>query len=169
MCHNRLAEDREPACVGACPEGAIQIEVVNIAAWKREYATSANAPGLPSAEDSVSTTRITFPQNLPPGTRKADMNRVRPEHPHWPLIVMTVLTQLSVGAFATIWLLQVFGQKERLNIGAFVSLLVGCLALGASTMHLGRPIRAYRALFHFRWLRWSGKLSDSILSRPVWS
>ena len=169
MCHNRLAEDREPACVGACPEGAIQIEVVNIAAWKREYATSANAPGLPSAEDSVSTTRITFPQNLPPGTRKADMNRVRPEHSHWPLIVMTVLTQLSVGAFATIWLLQVFGQKERLNIGAFVSLLVGCLALGASTMHLGRPIRAYRALFHFRWLRWSGKLSDSILSRPVWS
>ncbi len=146
MCHNRLAEGREPACVGACPEGAIQIEIVNSAEWKRDYAASANAPGLPSADDSLSTTRITLPKNLPPDTRKVDLNRVKPEHPHWPLVVMTVLTQLSVGAFATIWLLQMLGQPARLNIAALVSLMVGCLALGASTMHLGRPIHAYRAL-----------------------
>jgi len=146
MCHNRLAEGREPACVGACPEGAIQIEIVNIANWKRDYAASANAPGLPSADDSLSTTRITLPKNLPPDTRKVDLNRVKPEHPHWPLVVMTVFTQLSVGAFAAIWLLQMFGQQARLNIAALVSLMVGCLALGASTMHLGRPIHAYRAL-----------------------
>jgi formate dehydrogenase iron-sulfur subunit len=146
MCHNRLAEGREPACVGACPQGAIQIEIVNITEWKRNYAASANAPGLPSADDSVSTTRITLPTNLPPDTRKVDLNRVRPEHPHWPLVFMTVLTQLSVGAFAAIWLLHIFGQQARLNIAALVSLAVGGLALGASTMHLGRPIYAYRAL-----------------------
>jgi formate dehydrogenase iron-sulfur subunit len=146
MCHDRLAENREPACVGACPERAIQIEIVNVAEWRRDYSASANAPGLPSADDSLSTTRITLPENLPPDTRKADMNRVKPEHPHWPLVVMTVLTQLSVGAFATIWLLQMLGQRERLNIAALVSLTLGCLALGASTMHLGRPIHAYRAL-----------------------
>jgi len=146
MCHNRLAEGREPACVAACPEGAIQIEIVNIADWKRNYAASANAPGLPSADDSLSTTRITLPSSLPPDTRKVDLNRVRPEHPHWPLVFMTVLTQLSVGAFATIWLLQVLGQQARLNIAALVSLAVGGLAFGASAMHLGRPIHAYRAL-----------------------
>jgi DMSO reductase anchor subunit/ferredoxin len=146
MCHNRLADGREPACVGACPEAAIQIEIVNIAEWKRNYAASANAPGLPSADDSLSTTRITLPANLPPDTRKVDWNRVRPEHPHWPLVFMTVLTQLSVGAFAAIWLLQIFGQQARLNIAALVSLAVGGLALGASTMHLGRPAYAYRAL-----------------------
>ena len=146
MCHNRLAEGREPACVSACPESAIQIEIVNIAEWKRNYAASANAPGLPTADDSVSTTRITLPANLPPDTRKVDMNRVRPEHPHWPLVFMTVLTQLSVGAFAAIWLLQVFGLQARLKIAALVSLTLGGLALGASTMHLGRPVFAYRAL-----------------------
>ncbi|HWY45124.1 MAG TPA: DmsC/YnfH family molybdoenzyme membrane anchor subunit [Candidatus Sulfotelmatobacter sp.] len=146
MCHNRLTEGREPACVGACPEGAIQIEIVNIADWKRSYAATANAPGLPTADDSLSSTRITLPKNLPPDTRKVDMNRVRPEHPHWPLVFMTVLTQLSVGAFAAIWLLQVFGLQARLRIAALVSLTLGGLALGASTIHLGRPMFAYRAL-----------------------
>lgn len=146
MCHNRLAEGREPACVSACPETAIQIEIVNIGEWKRDYAASANAPGLPCADDSLSTTRVTLPTNLPPDTQRVDLNRVQPEHPHWPLVFMTVLTQLSVGAFATIWLLQMLGKQARLNIAALVALTVGCLALGASTLHLGRPIRAYRAL-----------------------
>src|SRR5262249_18245161 len=146
MCHHRLAEGREPACVAACPQGAIQIEIVNIAEWQQNYALSANAPGLPSADDSLSTTRITLPTTLPPDTRKVDLNRARPEHAHWPLVFMTVLTQLSVGTFVAIWLLQIFGQQARLNIAALVSLAVGGLALGASTLHLGRPIHAYRAL-----------------------
>ena len=146
MCHDRLGEGRPPACVSACPETAIRIEIVNIAEWKREYAVNANAPGLPSADDSISSTRITLPHNLPPDTRKADFFRVRPEDPHWPLVAMTVLTQLSVGAFVTIWLLQLFGKTTRLGVAALVSLMVAGLALSASTLHLGRPIYAYRAL-----------------------
>jgi len=146
MCHNRLEEGREPACVNACPEGAIQIEIVNIADWKQTYAGSANAPGLPSADDSISTTRITLPAKLPPDTGKVDLGRVRAEAPHWPLVFMTVLTQLSVGAFTAIWTLQLTGKATRLGVAAMVSMLAGSLALGASTMHLGRPIHAYRAL-----------------------
>ena len=145
MCHGRLAEGREPACVYACPEEAIRIEIVNIEEWKRDYA-SANAPGLPSADDSISTTRITLPRNLPPDTRKSDIYRVRTEAAHWPLVVMTVLTQLSGGTFATLWLLQIFGTSTPLTTAALLALLVGGLALGASTLHLGRPIHAYRAL-----------------------
>jgi formate dehydrogenase iron-sulfur subunit len=146
MCHNRLAEEREPACVGACPESAIQIEIVNIAEWKQNYAASANAPGLPSADDSISSTRVTLPETLPPNMQKADLNRVKQEHPHSPLVVMTVLTQLSVGTFTTVWLLELLGKATNLRVAAIISLLVGGLALGASTMHLGRPAHAYRAL-----------------------
>ncbi len=146
MCHNRLDEGREPACVSACPETAIQIEIVNIADWKQTYAASANAPGLPSADDSISTTRITLPEILPPDTRKVDLGRIRPEQPHWPLVFMTVLTQLSVGAFSAIWLLQLTGKATRLGAAELVSMLADSLALGADTMHLGRTIYAYRAL-----------------------
>lgn len=146
MCHNRLAEGREPACVNACPEGAIQIEIVNVAEWRSTYVASANAPGLPSADDSISSTRITLPAALPKNTKKVDMGRVRPEHPHWPLVFMTVLTQLSVGAFVAIWLLQLSGEVSRLGIAAIVAQMFGGVALAASTMHLGRPIHAYRAL-----------------------
>jgi DMSO reductase iron-sulfur subunit len=146
MCYSRLTEGREPACVNACPEAAIRIEIVNIQEWRQEYSGSANAPGLPSADDSISTTRIGLPENLPPDTKKADYWRVRPEHPHWPLVVMTVLTQLSVGAFTAIWLLQLLGMSARLDLAAAGSLAIGGLALASSTSHLGRPIHAYRAL-----------------------
>jgi formate dehydrogenase iron-sulfur subunit len=146
MCHDRLSDGREPACVSACPETAIEIEIVDIADWKQNYAASANAPGLPSADDSISTTRVTLLENLRPNMQKADFNRIKPEQPHFPLVVMTVLTQLSVGTFSTIWLLEAFGKTTRLTIAAMVSLLVGGLALGASTIHLGRPAHAYRAL-----------------------
>jgi DMSO reductase anchor subunit len=67
---------------------------------------------------------------------------------------MTVLTQLSVGAFAAIWLLQLLGVSTRLGLAALVSLGVGGLALAAATFHLGRPAHAYRALRMWRrsWL-----------------
>jgi DMSO reductase anchor subunit len=59
---------------------------------------------------------------------------------------MTVLTQLSVGTFSAIWLLQLTGRATHLGAAALVSMLAGSLALGSSTLHLGRPAFAYRAL-----------------------
>ncbi|MBK5292866.1 MAG: dimethyl sulfoxide reductase anchor subunit [Acidobacteriia bacterium] len=145
MCYGRLSKGQEPACVFACPEGAITIETVDIAAWKMEYELTANAPGLPSASDSLSTTRITLPDRLPPDTARVDGYNVKPEPPHWPLVFMLVLTQLSVGAFATIWLLHVLHAKAHLHLGAVAAFVVGALALGASVLHLGRPVYAWRA------------------------
>ncbi len=154
MCYGRLADGREPACVNACPKGAIKIEIVRIDEWKHEYARSANAPGLPVADDSLSTTRITAPAGLPPEIKKGDFWCVKPEAAHWPLVAMTVLTQLSAGAFAAIWLAQLWGTPSRLGIAAVGSLAVGIMALAASVLHLGRPVYAYRAVKMWRrsWL-----------------
>jgi formate dehydrogenase iron-sulfur subunit len=91
---------------------------------------------------------------MPPNTRPRDITHVVPEDAHWSLIVMTVLTQLSVGAFVAIWLLQLLGRSSGLGVAALASLAVGMLALGSATLHLGRPAYAYRALRMWRrsWL-----------------
>jgi len=153
MCYGRLERGQEPACAAACPEDAIRIEVVKVAEWRDQYRASANSPGMPSADDSISTTRITLPARLPADVNKVDLSQLHPEHAHWPLVVMTVLTQLSVSAFTSIWFLQAFGVQSH-RTAALVALLVAMIALTASTLHLGRPIHAVRALKMWRrsWL-----------------
>src|SRR5688572_12683553 len=154
MCHGRLSLGQSPACVSACPEGAIAIEIVNIDEWRSAIAGAVASTGLPADDHSLATTRITMPDAMPPNARPRDITHVKPEHPHWPLVVMTVLTQLSAGPFTTIWLLQLLGASAGLGIAALASLIVGALALNASTLHLGRPVHAYRALRMWRrsWL-----------------
>jgi len=154
MCHGRLGLGQAPACVSACPSGAIQVEIVNIKKWRAATAAPVSAAGLPSGDQSVSTTRITMPERLPPNAKAVDLVHVKPGDAHWPLVVMTVFTQLSVGAFAAIWVLQLAGAVTGLGAAALTALAVAILALGASTLHLGRPIYAYRALKMWRrsWL-----------------
>jgi len=148
MCFGRLSEGLAPACVNACPEQAIQVELVNIAEWRADH-QAANAPGLPPADQTISTTRVTLPDKITPELERADYHRVRPEDPHLPLVAMLVLTQLSVGAFLglAVWLPRGF-------VAAAAALMVAFLSLGASTLHLGRPIFAFRALRMWRrsWL-----------------
>jgi Fe-S-cluster-containing dehydrogenase component/DMSO reductase anchor subunit len=154
MCHGRLSLGQAPACVSACPEGAIEIEIVRTADWRAAVAAVGAPSGVPSADLSLSTTRVSVPADLPPNTRPRDITHVVPEHPHWPLVAMTVMTQLSVGGFGAIWLMELVGGATRLRVAALASLLVGAFALGSSTLHLGRPAHAYRAIRMWRrsWL-----------------
>lgn len=160
LCHDRLTDGQAPACVSVCPSAAIQVEIVNVAAWTAAVTAVPLAPGelmtpgLPSGDHSLSTTRITLPKALPPNARPVDLVQLRPAEAHWSLILMTTLTQLSVGALATVWLLQLLGVHTALRAAVLTSLLVGGLALAASTFHLGRPVHAYRALRGWRrsWL-----------------
>jgi DMSO reductase iron-sulfur subunit len=153
MCYGRLSQGREPACVNACPQGAIEIEVVDARRWREEF-ESANAPGLPPAESTFSTTRITVPDAIAANAVKVNEHRVRPEHPHWPLVIMTALTQLSVGAFGALWVRVSAGESNGIAMAAAGALAAGLIALAASTLHLGRPVYAYRALRMWRrsWL-----------------
>lgn len=153
MCYGRLEHGENPACVAACPEDAIQIEIVRVEDWQREYRELANSPGMPSADDSISTTRITLPARLPENLGRVDLGHLHPESPHWPLIFMTVLTQLSVGAFAAILWAQAFAGRTS-RVAGVVAVLIAFCALSASTFHLGRPLYAVRALKMWRrsWL-----------------
>ncbi len=164
MCHNRLSDGMAPACVAACPEGAIAIEIVNMAEWREDY-LGADAPGLPSADDSISTTRITLPENLPPDTGRVDTQRIVPEPPHWPLVFMLVLTQLAAGAFAALWILDNLRRGADTWTSLLGSLALAGVSLGAATLHLGRPAYAWRALKGLR-RSW---LSREVLSLSIFA
>ncbi|MGH9225901.1 MAG: DmsC/YnfH family molybdoenzyme membrane anchor subunit, partial [Acidimicrobiales bacterium] len=154
LCRPRIDAGQKPACVQSCPTRAIGIEPVNVAAWRADHA-EADAPGLPPAAITLSTTRILLPLDLPEDISTANERPVQPEQPHWPLVVLTLLTQLSLGLVAATVLLEVGGTgRGRLGGAATAAFLAGALALGASLFHLGRPTRALKALRNLRtsWL-----------------
>lgn len=148
MCHGRLTEGLEPACVHACPENAIEIEIVDQLEWRSDYA-AANAPGMPSAGHTISTTRITLPPDASATLERVDISTHRPEHAHWSLVWMTSLIQLSAGAL----LIAVLSHNAG---AAALTLLLALTAftLNISVLHLGRPAYAWRALRMWRrsWL-----------------
>jgi formate dehydrogenase iron-sulfur subunit len=143
MCLPRLEDGRAPACVDACPTFAITVEKVNVAEWRADH-SAGDAPNLPSADLTLSTTRIALPADVPVETYSGSAWSLRPEDPHWPLVWLTLLTQAATGASAT-----ATGTTERT-----IAAVVAVVALGASLLHLGRPVHAWKALRNLRrsWL-----------------
>ncbi len=155
MCRPRIDAGQSPACVQACPTFAIGLEAVNVADWRADH-SAGDAPGLPPVAITMSPTRIILPPGDLSGMTAADDYRVEPEDAHWPLVALTLLTQLSLGTVAATVVLQMAGAASRgvmggAAAGAFVA---GAVALLASLLHLGKPGRALKALRNVRtsWL-----------------
>lgn len=150
MCSDRLAEGEAPACVQACPTGAIAIGIVDVAdLLAGTDATSTLVPGAPASSLTVPSTRYHRTDALPATATATDDWSEAPKHAHLPLVVMLVLTQLSVGTFAAVAALARFAPSlpdQTLRVGAMVALVCGLVAIGASVGHLGRPLQAWRAV-----------------------
>ena len=149
LCTNRLAVGEAPACVQACPHEAIRITVVdpleNKAGFQRaESARNPFLPGSPDPRITVPTTRYKSRKPLPDHLLSGDHARVSPAPAHFPLVFMLVLTQLAAGASVA----AVFAPAARLL--AFVALGVSTVALGIASLHLGKPLKAWRAFLGWR-------------------
>jgi formate dehydrogenase iron-sulfur subunit len=156
LCSGRLATREAPACVQACPNGAIRVTLVGVA---EAVARAEKGDFVPASADPRITRPTTIYRSrrpLPAEVRVGDCDLLAPEPSHWPLAAMLVLTQLSVGVFAAGRILEwrdpSFGAISRLH--AATAAAVGLLALGASVFHLGRPLLAWRAILGLRhsWL-----------------
>jgi formate dehydrogenase iron-sulfur subunit len=150
MCHGRLAAGEAPACVQACPSGAISIAIVEVADAMASAAAGSLVPGAPPSSITAPTTVYrTGRDRLPAATRLRPASMTGPDN-HRPLAVMLVLTQLSVGAFVTDLVARVLSP----GADAVLVAVVGALALAASVLHLGRPRYCYRAVIGLRhsWL-----------------
>ncbi len=145
MCMGRLSAGEAPACVQACPHEAITIERVVRAEVVREA-----VPGIsmvPGAFDSSYTkpaTRFFSEHELPANAEAADEATLRLEKPHWPLIWMLLLTQMSSGLFAAFAL---WPNVFALGTAGWAALHAG---LTVSIFHLGRPFGAWRFFLGLR-------------------
>jgi Fe-S-cluster-containing dehydrogenase component/DMSO reductase anchor subunit len=156
MCRGRLAAGEEPACVQACPNGAIAVRVVGVAAVAAAAADPAAAlfPGAPPSSVTLPTTRYRTRRDLA-ALATAGADRAEPAESHPPLAVMLVLTQLAVGALVTgVVLDAAAGRGAAGPATPATAALAGAVALAASVVHLGRPRHALRAVLGLRhsWL-----------------
>jgi formate dehydrogenase iron-sulfur subunit len=142
MCHSRLAEGEAPACVQACPNGAIAIRVVKKA---EVSAHGALLPGAFPSDYTLPTTRYVSAKPIPELARGTE--ELREDHPHAPLGIMLVLTQMAAGAF----FFAALGNDLRLGVVAAAILFAG---LGAAVLHLGRPSKMWKSFLGWRksWL-----------------
>ena len=158
MCANRLAVNEPPACAQACPNGAIRITVISQATVMADAREGMFLPGAPDPAYTQPTTRYHSRRVFPPQLARADAHALRPNHAHPALVAMLVLTQLSVGGFLLELVLRTFFPANlMMRLSAFheqVTLAVGLLALSTSTLHLGRPFAAWRAVIGLKtsWL-----------------
>lgn len=159
MCHERIGIGQTPACVQACPSGALSIEIIDKEHWVREDLTQQGvAPHLPDIAFTKPTTRYTLPQNLPV-LHPMDEHILHKAHGELPLVFMTVFTQISLGASATVVLGQIAslfsGALPKPNLISMICVVVPLMVgLPLSALHLGRPFLAVAAFLNLKtsWL-----------------
>ncbi|NJM39151.1 MAG: dimethyl sulfoxide reductase anchor subunit [Akkermansiaceae bacterium] len=140
MCHQRLAEGEAPACVQACPTEAIRIVKVP---------TGSTVDPQPAS--LLGNTAITQPttryigREIPDTAVAADQDALIPQHAHWPLVLMLMLTQAGIG--------MLFVARGNLTI-TLTGATIFFAGMGASVFHLGQPLKAWRFFLGLRtsWL-----------------
>ena len=161
MCADKLKLGQTPACVQACPSNAIMIEKFDPNVWQEEQMHKEGvAPHLPDPNITKPTTRYKLPEfDEDTEFKPADAHILKPSHPEWPLVFMTILTQLSLGAFGALTLGYLLGLlipslPSPSTALFFAAILPALIGLPLSALHLGRPVMAYKAMKNWRtsWL-----------------
>ncbi len=181
MCHGRLAEGEAPACVQACPNEAIKIQIVKV---EEVIASSTGGvtllPGTVTSDYTKPTTQfLNLNKSVEPAP--ADAESLQSAHGHFPLVAMLVLTQAGAGIAFVDWLQRLLNVETGI-VQLAIGLGLAFAGLGASVLHLGRPTQAWRAFLGWRksWLSreiivfgaWSGAyalfFASVLFSAPNW-
>lgn len=137
MCHQRLAEGEAPACVQACPTEAIRIVKVAKQGAANLFPSTIHDPrsSIPDPGITRPTTRYVG-RVVPDSAFAADREALIPQHAHWPLVFMLMLTQAGVG--------MIVGPRGSSLAPLIVGTILFNLGMIAAVFHLGQPSKAWR-------------------------
>lgn len=154
MCHQRLAVGEAPACVQACPNEAIAIRIVDTETVKAgiDSSTTRLVPGAPLSSITKPTTSYRTQSASIDQSISQDAHTDDVAASHWPLAIMLVMTQLSVGMFACELLVRMVTSIDAIasrNV-LTAAALIGVIGAHVAMLHLGRPLVAFRAFLGWR-------------------
>ena len=153
FCGHRQEAGLEPACVEQCPTGALGFGELGAMPGVRD------APGLPTLTPGPSVRFIPWRDGAATatgacaaapggvGVRAPRMARKISLRKEWPLVVFTLLATWLVAAFTA-------SELGAFEMPPWLFLSLATVGMGASTAHLGKPTRAWRAMLNVRgsWL-----------------
>jgi len=160
FCNEKLLQNEKPACVLGCPTGALSVEEkkTNISPQKINGFTEKNTVPLiriiPLREENstpiLQNTFLEDEKTLFNETFESPKSKISLKK-EFPLTIFTFLATILVSTFLASAI-----SGFEVNIFAFAG--AGILATILSTLHLGKPLRAFRAIFN---------LKNSWLSREI--
>lgn len=184
MCIDRLEVNLKPACVSACLGNALNFGVVEDVPENREQA-KVSIPGFPDPEITHPNIRFQQTKTMPDEVTRTDgmpvkyhkdddgqyipvVDQKKGKERFWnvaklssrenPLVIFTLVTQTSLGAFLLAFLGAEFGFSDFVALRQsvlYVPLMAVVVALAGlgmlmSATHLGKPLRFYRGFNNLR-------------------
>ncbi len=157
LCASRMAEGESPACVEACPTGALRYERVDQYEIRDRHLTEGAGPGLPPPSLTRTATRIDPLPKIPmENLERSFRPAVLKENSPRSLLALLTLSQLGAGLALWEYLLRPFlslftGDSHPVSpLPPLVAALSALGGLFASAFHPGKRERIVRA-----WRGWS--------------
>jgi Fe-S-cluster-containing dehydrogenase component/DMSO reductase anchor subunit len=160
FCNQRILKGGEPSCTFHCPTGALKFEKeTRILLNKRtqgfaNYGIEPFISIIPLERNrqvpEIATNELSIPSLALLNAQTDKSEKINMKH-EWPLLIFTLYAAIMVGlTSAQLFMDQIFKPKILLSLGIATFLL--------SSIHLGKKLKAYRAIFN---------LKNSWLSREI--
>lgn len=160
LCRDRLAENRAPACVAACPTRVLGVED----AASRPSGTAHGLFPLPDPDLTKPVCAFTLhrdaedaaPADLHIGNGEEIERRANPGKAEWPLVLYTVLAQAAAGLcvadVALRWFFPEAVVPGGLVLGVAFALVTSCSLIAAAHLGRARAVRFVLAHLGSSWL-----------------